>query len=492
MPEPQAPPLRDLMLDGHERWEALREFLFAPSARAIDLWFGDTSPKDVRLAIDRDLAAIEERIGGLIDAILHHPRFQALEARWRAVAWLVQVGEVERWAPRVKLRILNVSWAELSRDVSRAVEFDQSETFRKVYEYAFGIAGGEPFGLMIVDHELRHDPAPEQIIDDIATLEGLAGTAAAAFVPFIFAASPALLGLESFSELERVQNIGAVFGDRAHARWNALMEREHSQFLGVALPRILMRPPWTEVGRHGFPFRYNEDAPTARERTWAGAGFAFAAVVARAFAMYSWPADVRGADQDREGGGLVTGLPSEWFRTDPEGVWPRLPLEVILTGNQERALVDAGLMPVGALPFGHEILFEVTRSLYRPSRYVDGQTTPADANARLSSQINSVLCASRFAHHLKVMAREMIGSITTAESMQRRLQTWLNQYVNPNSSAGPELMARHPLADGVVNVQEVSGQPGVYTTRIHLQPHYQLDNIGAVFELETDVKRSAA
>ena len=456
------------------------------------MWFGDTPPADARGAIERDIVTLEEMIARQIDAILHEPRFQALEARWRAISWLTGIGVAERWSNRVKLRVLDVRWAELSRDMLRAVEFDQSETFHKIYEDAFGVAGGEPFGLIVVDHELRHEPTPGQATDDIMTLQSLCDTAAAAFAPLVFSASPALLGLQSFADLERVQTVAAAFGDRAHARWNALMDRMESQFLAVALPRILMRPPWTEQGRHGFPFRYTEDASTARGRCWASAGFAFAAVTARAFALYSWPADVRGADPDREGGGLVTGLPVEWFTTDPQGVWPRLPLEVILTSSQERALVDVGLMPVSALPYGHELLFEVTRSLHRPARYAGPDAAAAQANARLSSQINSVLCASRFAHYLKVMARNMVGSVTTAEAMESRLQNWLNLYVNPSLSAGLEMMARHPLAAGVVTVRDIPGQPGEYRTTIHLQPHYQLDMVGAVFELETQIRRTAA
>lgn len=493
MLEAPVQPLRDTVLAGQSAANALlHEFLFQSSKQALTIWFGDAQPDDMRIAIDADIAAIEDMIAQQVHAILHHPRFQALEGRWRAMAWLTGLTDIGRRRQRVKYLLLAASWAELSRDAERASDFDQSVIFQKVYEETFGQAGGEPFGLMVIDHELRHLPSRDAAQDDVTTVQLLSQTAAAAFVPFIFAASPALLGLESFTELEHVQTVDEMFRDRAHMRWNALMDRQHSQFIGVTLPRILIRPPWTDDAPHGLPFRYNEYAPAASDRVWANAGFAFAAVVARAFAAHDWPADIRGVDPDREGGGLVTRLQVEWSRSDLNGLWPRLPLEVVLAGSQERALVEAGLMPLGALPYGTEPLFEVTRSLFRPGRYTGPNAELADANARLSAQINSVLCASRFAHHLKVMARDMTGSITTADALERRLNAWLGQYVNQDTSAGPEMLARYPLMAGTVSVRDIQGQPGEFSLSMYLQPHYQLDDIGAVLDLDMTVGQAAA
>lgn len=471
--------------------EPWRDFLFAPSSEALAAWFGQR-PTNLRTAIDADIAALEAMIAEQVDAILHHPRFLALEGRWRAMFWLARLAAAEGWRRRVLFLLLPVTWTEIARDQERAADYDQSFLFQKIYEETYGQAGGQPFGLIVVDHELRHLPSAETGVDDVAALQLLSQTGAAAFVPFIFAASPALLGLRSFEQLERVQTLRQVFAGRTHQRWNALMDRLDSRFIGITLPRVLIRPPWSDDAPHGLPFRYNEYAPNSADRVWVSAGFAFAAVVARAFAQYSWPADVRGADPDREGGGLVTRLPLEWFRSDLDGFWPRLPLEVLVTTEQERDLVDAGLMPVSALPYGSEPLFEVTRSLFRPSRYAGPNAEAAEANARLSAQINSVLCASRFAHHLKIMARDMVGSVTTADALERRLQEWLNQYVNPSLSAGPEMLAKYPLAEGRVTVADAPDRPGEYTTAIHLRPHYQLDDISAVLSLDMTVKQEAA
>jgi type VI secretion system protein ImpD/type VI secretion system protein ImpC len=486
-------PLREAVLAGRlfgaaaqNNRTSLADFLLDRPADAVRRWFGDLPKAGLREAIDRDIAAIDDLLSAQIDAILHHPRYQRMEARWRALRWLTDRAHEGRWR-EVRFRALNITWTEIARDVTRATEFDQSELFRKIYEEEFGRAGGEPFGLMVVDHEVSHGITPGASADDVTVLEQLRGIAAAAFSPMIFGAAPPLIGLDSFVELQRLPDLEAVFRDRHHARWNALMGRRDTEFLAVTLPRVLIRPPWRDDDRHPIPFRYNERVPTPTERCWATAGFAFAAVVARAFAEYGWPADVRGSDPDREGGGIVTGLPIEWFHTDPVGVWPRLPIEIVLSDAQERHLVEAGLMPVSAPTYGTELLFGVVRSLRRPERYTGANAAAAEASARLSSQVNSVLCASRFAHHLKMMAREMLGSAVTANEIERRLATWLMTYVNGSQSDDPELRARYPLIDGRVEVRDIPGMPGAFSCNLHLQPHFQLDDVGATFSLVTEV-----
>jgi len=467
--------------------EAVAAFASADdTVQALRAWFGDQRPASLRAAIDADIAAIDRMLSAQIDAILHHPRFQRLEARWRAMFWLANQADRARWRG-VKFRILNISWAEIARDVTRATEFDQCELFRKIYEEEFGRAGGEPYGLVVVDHEVTHGVTPGAMADDVTVLEQLRGIGAAAFAPMILGASPSLLGLDTFDELRRLPDIQAAFTDRAHTRWTALGNRRDTEFLAVTLPRVLIRTPWRDTDRRPIPFRYDEATPTAAERCWANAGFAFAAVVARAFAEYGWPADVRGSETDHEGGGLVAGLPIEWVRTDPTGVWPRMPVEVTLTDSQERTLVEAGLLPVSVPVFGNELLFGVVRSLRRPERYQGSGAAGADASARLSTQVNSVLCASRFAHHLKVMARDMLGSVVTADEVERRLDEWLRQYVNGGRSDDPELRARYPLVAGRIEVREVPGMPGSFTCNMHLQPHFQLDDVGATFSLVTEV-----
>ena len=315
----------------------------------------------------------------------------------------------------------------------------------------------------------------------------LSGVAAAAFSPVIIGASPALLEVDSFADLATSIDLAAPLRNTEHDRWRSLASRADMRFVGVALPHVLARQPWQDDGTRADGFRYSEYAPTNEQRVWMGAGFAFASVVARAFAQYAWPGDVRGVETDRIGGGLVTGVPLEPFSTDPDHVWVRNPVEIVLTDRQERSLLDVGLMPLSSVPNSEELVFGAVRSLQVPQRYQGANANAADASARLSTQINSILCASRFAHSLKMMGRHMTGSFKTADEIERFLQAWLTQYVNGNVAASGDSRARFPLVGGRVTVNEMPGRPGSFGCVIQLQPHYQLDDISAGFQLVTDL-----
>jgi type VI secretion system ImpC/EvpB family protein len=491
-------PLRAVVLSGaffgHRYVQAAASVAALPTlapADALAAWFGHDGalrlamdPEACRAALDRDIAALDALLGEQLDAILHHPRVQRFEGSWRGLAWLT--GGVDP-ARRVKVKVLNLPWPELCRDLDRAAEFDQSQLFGKVYESEFGSPGGEPYGLLMIDHELRHRPAPGAPTDDVAALHQLAGVAAAAFAPTVLSASPALLQVEDFSDLGMATNLAEPFHGPEFTRWRSLSGREDMRFIAVALPRVLARPVWEDDPGRTDGFRYAEYAPTAASRTWMSAGYAFAAVVARAFDTYAWPADVRGFETDYVGGGLVTDLAIESFRTDPDRVWVRPPLELILSHRTEAALLNAGLMPLSMLPFGEEAVFPAARSLQAPTAYIGPNAAAADANARLSAQFNSMLCVSRFAHYIKIIGRDMTGSFQTAEQIESRIQAWLVGYVNSSLSGGPEMRARFPLVAARINVRERPGRPGVFGGVIHLQPHFQLDNVAATFRLVTDI-----
>jgi type VI secretion system ImpC/EvpB family protein len=471
--------------------ERVAGFRYLPTADALAAWFGTAVAVNLaadldfcRAALDRDIAAIDALLGEQLDAVLHQPRLRRFEGRWRGLAWLA--GGVEPAGP-VKLKVLNLSWAELCRDLERAVEFDQSQLFNKIYESEFGMPGGEPYGLLMVDHEVRHRPMPEAPSDDINALAQLSGVAAAAFVPTVLSASPALLQVEDFSDLAMVTELGDPFRGPEFTRWRSLSGREDMRFIAITLPRVLARTPWEDDPARADGFRYAEYAPSADCRVWMSAGYAFAAVVARAFANHSWPADVRGAEIDYVGGGLVTDLPIEPFRTDADHAWVRRPLDIVFSDRIESLLVEAGLMPLSALPYGEEAVFSAVRSMQAPAVHIGPNAAAADANARLSAHLNSMLCVSRFAHYVKVIGRDMVGSFKTAEEVESQLQAWLIGYVNSNLSGGPEMRARYPLVGARVTVRERAGRPGVYGCVVQLQPHFQLDDVTASFRLVTDI-----
>jgi type VI secretion system ImpC/EvpB family protein len=472
------------------------EFPTSNSADALLEWFGTEStcemigvPGALRGALDRDIVAIDSLIGMQSDAILHHERLRRLEGSWRGVAWLVRGLET---TGRVKVKLLNLGWNELCRDLERAAEFDQSQLFRKIYEEEFGSPGGEPYGLLVIDHEVRHRPharSPHDSAptDDVSALAALASVAAAAFSPAVVAASPALLGVDEFSDLAHVSDLAAPFRGSEYARWRSLSSREEMRFIAVTLPRVLARSPWRDDPARADGFCYTEYAPQGTTRVWMNAGYAFAAVVARAFANHAWPADVRGSETDRPGGGVVTDLPVESFRTDPDHVWVRSSLDLVMTDVQERALFEIKVMPLTALPFTEEAIFSSVQSLQTPARFI-GQTAPAaGASARLSTQINSMLTVSRFAHYLKMLGREAVGSFRTASEIQHRLQEWLSKYINANVRGDADSRARYPLVSGQVAVTERPDKPGVFGCTILLQPSFQLDDVSASFRLVTEL-----
>lgn len=489
--------LRAPLLSGRHSLAGVAEFgddlaLFLDSdAGALTRWFGPEAsetlaadPARLRGLIDRDLVLIDRLLTAQLDAVLHHPRLRRLEGSWRGLDWLV-----ERFEPgkRLKISLLAASWRELERDLSRAIEFDQSHLFRLIYENEFGHAGGEPFGLLVVDHEVRHRPAPRRPggpapIDDVVVMEALAAIAAAAFAPVVLTAAPGLLGVDDFADLVLSHDVTAQLAGPDYARWRALASREEARFLSVTMPRILARPPWSE---HPGSLWYREHAPSARERTWFVGGYAFAATVGRAFAAHGWPADIRGVSIDRIGGGLVLDLPGEAFVFGERTRWERSPLDLALTDRQERDLVLAGIMPLNTLAHGGAAFASVHSLHATPPDAPGREPTAFLANRRLSAQISAMLCVSRFAHYVKIIGRELTGSLADAAAIERRLSAWLARYTNVNPGQSADGRARHPLVAASVQVREAPGRPGAYGCVIHLQPHHQLDDLSTTFRLVT-------
>lgn len=494
---PQASSLREPVLAGryfaHSPFaRELAEWLTLEDTRALlASWFGEAwlgwlasqsaAASVLRAALDRDIAAIDALLSVQLDAVAHHARVRRLEGSWRGLAWLV-----DRLPPaggRVRLKVLSARWGEICRDLERALEFDQSHLFRKIYEEEFGMPGGEPYGLIIADYEVQHRPSGDHPTDDVAALRQLAGLAAAAFAPTILGASPELFGLDSFAEVPASLDLSLSFPGSDYARWRSLASQEDARFLSVALPHVLARPPWADNGSRADGFRFRTYTPGADQRVWTSAVYGFAAVAIRAFDRFSWPAEVRGADiSDEARGGILDDLPTERFASDlANEAPPRAPLDLLLTDDQESQVAQVGLVALCALEGLPEAAFAALPALYRPPRMT---STIADANQRISSQLNSLLCVSRFAHCIKLMGRDMTGSFADPVDVQIRLQKWLESYVS-GSVVGQNDAARYPLLDAKVEVRERTGFPGQYSCTVHLMPHHQLDEIGATFRFVT-------
>ena len=433
------------------------------------------------------VAALDRAIGRQVNAVLHHPAFQRLEAAWRGLRYLV---ESCRDMENVRIRILSAGWRELCRDLDRAAEFDQSTLFRMVYSDEFGTAGGVPFGLMVCDYAVSHRITPGHPTDDIAALQSLAAVAAASFCPFVFGAEPALFSVDSFAELGSGVDPCAFFNDVEHARWQRLRGMEDTRFVGVTAPRMLLRLPYRLGSRIRVDgFAYAEDiGGTGAGLLWGNAAFAFAAVAARQFDRSGWFADLRGVPQDAVGGGLVTGLVRYAFDTDAHGLAAQPPVEVRLSAAQEQSVSNAGFIALSSVPYAPAVMFNSNASLHVPERF---DRTEATVNARISAMLQYVLCASRFAHVLLVLMRERIGSFADAPGVEAALNEWLSQYTLGNDDAPMSTKAAFPLRSGGVEVRELPGRPGVLGCTMLLQPHFQLDNVQASFRLTTQLREAA-
>ncbi|MEM9763054.1 MAG: type VI secretion system contractile sheath large subunit [Pseudomonadota bacterium] len=424
--------------------------------------------------LDLLIARIDEALAAQVNAIIHAPAFQAMEARWRSVATLLDAAAGAR---DVTVRLLDVDWRTLSRDVERAADFDRSTLFRLVHEDELGMPGGQPFGLLIGDYDVSHHTDRGRG-DQVEVLRRLASVAAASFCPLILGAAPDSLDVERFGELSGLADLDATNHTLDRERWQRLRGEEDTRFLGIVAPRVLLRAVHAAGSREradGFVFAEASDQPL-----WGNGAFAFGTVVIAAYRESGWFAEIRGARQDDTGGGAVAAIAPHDFRTDCHGHSGMAPLEVRLTPAQEQQMADAGIIPLVAVHLSPIPVFNTNPSLHRPAAY---DSPAANQNARLAAMLQYVLCASRFAHYLRVIMRDEVGSIADEAMLQRKLDDWLSQYCLGNEDAALDLRARYPLRSAGVSVRPVPGRPGVYACTVHLQPHFQLDHVSTSFQL---------
>jgi type VI secretion system protein ImpD len=431
----------------------------------------------------RDIASIDDMLNEQLNAIIHHPRFQQLESSWIGLQYLVNQTDPDE---KVVIRMLNVSWQEISRDIDLALEFDQTQLFKKIYSEEFDTPGGTPFGLLIGDYTIRHLPSAQHPVDDLNVLSSLTQVAAAAFAPFITAADPALFGLESYSQFDRPTSLHRVFEQAEYIKWNALRQMEDSRFVGLTLPRVLMRLPHEDDTTRSDMFRFREDVegPDTRKYLWGNAAFAFGAVVIRAFVDSGWLAEIRGVKRGEDGGGLVADLPVCSFGTDKLGVAIKSSTDLVISDELEKELSDLGFMPLSHCKDTPFCAFYGNQSIQKAKTYDEPAVS---MNAKISSMLQYILCSSRIAHYLKVVARQKIGSFAEAYDLEDYLKRWVNDYVAPDAEASAAVKAKFPLREAQVRVRERPGSPGNFVCEMHLLPHYQLDALTASVRLRTEL-----
>lgn len=435
-----------------------------------------TISKDAEAMINARIAQIDHLLSIQLNEILHHEAFQKLEGSWRGLKHLMDQSET---SAGLKIKVLNVSKKDLLRDLQRAPEFDQSAMFKKVYEEEFGIFGGAPFASLIGDYEFGKSP------EDIELLERIAAVAASAHAPFLSAARSDFFNLDSYTSLDAPRDLGKVFDTTEYAKWKSFRQSDDARYVGLCLPRTLARLPYGKNTKpvDGFAYEENVDGSDHTKYLWSNAAYSLGTRLTNAFAMYGWCAAIRGV----EGGGLVEGLPVHNFYTDDGDVTMKCPTETPITDRREKELADLGFIPLVHCKDTDYAAFFSVQSCQKAKMY---DKDAANANARLSTQLPYILAVSRFAHYLKAMMRDKLGSFMSRTDCERWLNQWITNYVTPDDTASASVKASHPLREARIEVSEVPGKPGVYRAVAFLKPHFQLDELSVSLRLVAELPPS--
>ena len=432
-----------------------------------------TMSKNMDVAINARIAEIDRLLSAQLNEIMHHEEFQKLEGSWRGLHHLVKNSLT---GTTLKIRVMSVTKKELLKDFERALEFDQSALFKKIYEEEYGTFGGAPYGALIGDYEFGNHP------QDLALLESLSQVAAAAHAPFISAASSEMFGWDEFHEMTEVRDISKIFDRTEYAKWRSFRESEDSRYVGLTLPHVLGRVPYGAATKPTESFNFEEDVDGTdhKKYLWSNAAYAMGTRITEAFSMHGWCVAIRGV----EGGGLVDGLPTHTFETDEGEVAMKCPTEVAITDRREKEFSDNGFIPLVHCKGTDYAAFFATQSCNKAKKY---DTDAANANARLSSQLQYIFAVSRFAHYLKSMMRDKIGSFMSRQEAQIFLNRWISKYVLENDVAPAAQKAKYPLREARVDVTEVPGKPGAYRAVAFLRPHFQLDELSVSLRLVADL-----
>lgn len=457
--------------------EELLRTLAAEATKGTVKW-----DKNLSVTINSAIAALDKLMSEQLVAIMHDEKFQKLEGSWRGLHHLVSNTET---SSQLKLRVLNISKKELSRDLEKAVEFDQSQTFKKIYESEFGTAGGEPYGALIGDYEFSSHP------DDISLLSKMSNIAAAGFCPFLSASSPKMFGFESFTELSKPRDLEKIFESAEYIPWRSFRDSEDSRFVTLTMPRTLARLPYGKATKPVEAFNFEEANVTADGKhiesehnsyCWMNAAYTLGTTLTQAFAKYGWCTSIRGA----EGGGKVEGLPSHVFTSDDGDTDQKCPTEIGITDRREAELGKLGFLPLCHYKNTDYAVFFGAQTTQKPKKFNDPD---ASSNSEISARLPYILATSRIAHFLKVMARDKVGSFMEAADAERWLNKWLSQYVNGTPGASAEMKAKYPLAEARVEVREVPGKPGSYNAVAYLKPWLQMETLSASLRLVANIPK---
>ena len=429
-----------------------------------------TWSKNLTVTFTEAIKKIDELMSKQLAAVMHHAEFQKLEGSWRGLHHLVMNTET---SATLKLKVFNVKKRDLFKDLDKAVEFDQSQIFKKLYENEFGMPGGEPYGALIGDYEFTNHP------DDIDMLSKMSNVAAAAFCPFLTAAAPELFGFDRWTELAKPRDLEKIFESVEYTKWKSFRDSEDARFVAMVMPRVLARLPYGKNTKPIDEFSYEEVSVDKKGMAktvdhdnycWMNAAYVMGTTLTAAYAKYGWCTAIRGA----EGGGKVEGLPTHVFRSDDGDLDIKCPTEIGITDRREAELSKLGFLALNHYKNHDYAVFMGGQTVQKPKKY---DRPAATANAAISARLPYMMATARFAHYLKVMARDKIGSFMEASDCEAWLNNWIQNYVNGNATSGQELKSKYPLAEAKIEVREIPGAPGSYNAIAWLRPWLQLEEL---------------
>jgi type VI secretion system protein ImpC len=421
---------------------------------------------DVVVSIEAMIAEIDKKMSEQVNAILHHAEFQQLESAWRGLHYLVNNTETDEM---LKIKVFNISKNELGKTLKRykGTAWDQSPIFKKVYTEEYDQFGGHPFGCLVGDFHFDHSAPDVEILGEMAKI------ASAAHAPFITGASPTTMQMDSWQELSNPRDLTKIFTTPEYAAWRSLRENEDSRYLGLAMPRFLSRLPYGAKTNPVEAFNFEEETGGGEhgKYTWCNAAYAMATNINRSYKLYGWGTSIRGI----ESGGAVEGLPAHTFPTDDGGVDMKCPTEIAVSDRREAELAKNGFMPLVHRKNSDFAAFIGAQSLQKPQEYDDPDAT---ANANLAARLPYLFATCRFAHYLKCIVRDKVGSFKDREAMEKFLNNWIMNYVDGDpANSSDHTKAQKPLAAAEVTVDEIPGNPGYYSSKFLLRPHYQLEGL---------------
>jgi type VI secretion system protein ImpC len=442
-----------------------------------------TWDRNVVKTLSNAIAAIDEVISEQLSTIMHHKDFTGLEGTWRGIHHLIKNSST---SSDLKIKLIDISKTELRRDFEKVGEFDQSQLFKKIYENEFGMPGGEPYGVLLGDYEFSNHPS------DISLLQDISGVAAAAFCPFISSANSGLFGFNDWTDLSKPRDLEKIFDSVEYAQWNSFRESDDSRFVSLTLPRVLARLPYGNATSPVKEFRFEEtlnysDKKSSlqhKEYCWMNACYVIGERLTNAFRDHGWCTAIRGA----EGGGKINNLPLHVFTSEGGDIDMKCPTEVGITDRREAELSKLGFLPLCHYKNTDYAVLFGAETTQKAQKY---DSAEANANAAISARLPYLMATSRFAHYLKVMARDKIGSFMETEDVEAWLNKWILQYVNANPQSKQNLKSKYPLAEAKIKVEAIPGRPGSYQAVAWLRPWLQLEELTTSMRLVAQIPKTS-